>query len=51
LGDSAGKLNKISFDIDKNGNVSGEEYVKTFEDAGLAVRGFYNNVETDAKLT
>ena len=44
LGDSAGKLNKINFDLDKNGSISGEEYINTFEKAGVAVRGFYNQV-------
>ena len=50
LGDSAGELKNISFDLDENGSISGEEYIKTFEEAGVAVRGFYNNVETGNQL-
>lgn len=50
LGDSFGELKKISFDLDENGSISGEEYIKTFEKAGVAVRGFYNNVETGNQL-
>ena len=34
--------NEIPFYLDENGNISGEEYIKTFEEAGIAVRGFYN---------
>lgn len=50
LGDSAGELKNISFDLDENGSISGEEYIKTFEKAGVAVRGFYSNVETGQRL-
>lgn len=50
LGDSAGELNKISFDLDENGSISGEEYIKTFEEAGIAVRGFYNQISDTNKV-
>lgn len=50
LGDSAGELKKISFDLDENGSISGEEYIKTFEEAGIAVRGFYNQISDTNKV-
>ena len=50
LGDSAGELKKISFDLDENGSISGEEYIRTFEEAGIAVRGFYNQISDTNKV-
>lgn len=50
LGDSVGELKKISFDLDENGSISGEEYIKTFEEAGIAVRGFYNQISDTNKV-
>lgn len=50
LEDSAGKLKEINFDLDKNGSISGEEYIKTFEEAGVAVRGFYNQISDTNKV-
>ena len=49
LGDSAGELKKISFDLDENGSTSGEEYIKTFEKAGVAVRGFYDQIDKNGE--